>query len=118
MKKIANNRTRIDVASVEDEIQTVIATTIGCTGVEEMYLFGSAAENQMTENSDLDILLVFASDKDMTTGRKNLEAKFPLVPRAVDLVWMSREEFNKKKVIGGVAYTSSNFGRLLYQKKA
>ena len=117
MKKPGSTRTRIDVAIVEPEIQAAVATIVGCTAVQEMYLFGSAAENQMTENSDIDILLVFPSDKDLQSGQKILETKSPLAPRTVDLVWMSREEFNKKKVIGGVAYTSVKFGRLLYQRQ-
>jgi predicted nucleotidyltransferase len=116
MKKPGIGRQTIDIAIVEPEIQAAVATIVGCTTVQEMYLFGSAADNQMTEKSDIDILLVFSSDQDLRSGQKILETKSPLAPRVVDLVWMSRDEFNKKKVIGGVAYNSVKFGRLLYQR--
>ncbi len=59
-------------------------------GVEQAYLFGSAARATMTENSDVDFIIRFPADMDYTTYAENYfalaEALETLLQKKVELV--------------------------------
>jgi len=58
--------------------------------VKEAYLFGSAAKNKLTENSDIDFLINFSNKTDFETYGNNyfdlLYALQDLLKRNVDLI--------------------------------
>jgi predicted nucleotidyltransferase len=116
MRKLAITRKKVDASTVEREIQAAVATIVGSTAVQEIYMFGSAAEDEMTEDSDIDILLVFSGEQQLRQGQKNLGSKYPLATVTIDLVWMTADEFCRKREIGGVAYTAYKLGRRLYDR--
>lgn len=83
---------------------------------ERIYLFGSAAEGKMTDQSDFDFLLVFDSSQSLRKAQKTLLSFYPLSTIPVDLVWTTTEEFEKKKEIGGVCFIVHREGQCLFEK--
>ena len=64
-------------------------------GLEEAYLFGSYARNEMDSASDIDLLVV--GEHDTVELRKKLSIVQKTVDREINLVSMSREEYNRRK---------------------
>ena len=79
--------------------------------LESIYLFGSAADGTFHDHSDLDFLIVFANEEVLRAGRKAIH----LIPRiaegwAVDYVFVTKEQFNQKRLIGGVCFIAFHDG--------
>lgn len=79
----------------------------------KVILFGSAAEKKLTDQSDLDFLVVCSNAEQMKTAQKKLKPKYPLCALAVDLVWVTLSDFETKKNMGGVCMVAHQEGRYL-----
>ncbi len=79
-----------------------------------IFLFGSAARNEMTDASDLDFLVVLSDETDL----KALKKQYYCSPRKrlwpVDIIFMDKTTFLQKSLIGGVAMICLQEGLLLY----
>ncbi len=82
----------------------------------QAFLFGSAAENKNTENSDLDILLVIPNDADEKNYYKVTQRPF-FSSRAVDWIVKKESDFNIQKNIGGISLIAYQTGILIYDDK-
>ncbi len=67
----------------------------GVGGVEEAYLFGSYAEDRLDSSSDIDLLAV--GNHDTVELRKKLTGVQKTTDREINLVSMSRQEYEKRK---------------------
>lgn len=79
----------------------------------EAYLFGSAAENKNTSDSDLDILLVIPDGRDSKDYYQFVNTPF-FSPIAVDWIIKSESAFQKESDIGGVAMIAKNQGKRIW----
>ncbi len=88
------------------EYKQIILKTIGIegllkdllrdiSGIDEAYLFGSYAKDQMDSASDIDLLAV--GDHDTVELRKQLSQVQKTTDREINLVSMSRAEYEKRK---------------------
>ena len=83
---------------------------------DRIILFGSAATGQMTEDSDLDLLVVEPEpadtrDRSVRIRRALGDGRYP-----VDIIVMSSARFEEtKNLIGGIAYPARKYGRVLYE---
>ena len=114
MKKLAVTKQAIPREIIEKELQQVAQVLIKLTPMY-LYLFGSAATKKLTDQSDMDFLLVFKDKETLRMAQKALGPQYPLSEISVDLVWMTRDEFQQKKNLGGVAFEAFNSGELLYE---
>ncbi len=84
---------------------------------EEVWLFGSAAANAMTVASDIDLALVFADQRSLSSCRKRLYA----TPRAdtwpQDLAFFVREDFYQRAQIGGLPMLIVQDGRRVFSRE-
>ena len=79
-------------------------------------LFGSAASYQMTDASDIDLIVTFASIKERDSSRALLFKSRPKDDWPHDLLLLTEEEFARSVAKGGgAAYVASQEGRVLYQ---
>ena len=100
----------------ETLLHEIVRSVLSVASPNRIILFGSAATGQMTEDSDIDLLIV-----EPTPG--NTRAKSVEIRRAVgdirypvDVIVMSSERFEATKdVIGGIAYPAHKYGRILYE---
>ncbi len=82
---------------------------------DKIILFGSAATDQMTKDSDIDILIMERSP--LSTHERSVEIRRALgnIGYPLDVVVMPTERFERtKKIIGGLAYPAAKYGRVLY----
>lgn len=99
---------------VEEEIQQIINVLRVEIAPVHAYLFGSASDGRMTDQSDYDLVLVFSSDEDRKKGKRGFaQARVQLPRRPFDVIWLTEEEFEKKKSGGGVVTIAIEDGRKL-----
>ena len=106
-KRLVKNQVELEIALICE-----IFTTTVCP--HSLFLFGSAAENKMTDQSDFDLLVVCTSEAEVLRARRQFsKIRSSLPARAFDVVWMLKSEFDRKSQIGGVAFIALNDGRRL-----
>jgi predicted nucleotidyltransferase len=78
-------------------------------------LFGSAAENKMTDQSDFDFLVVHSTQDAIKKAQKDLHPHYPLSEYPVDIIWLTVAEFEAKREIGGVSFIAAREGKILFE---
>ena len=78
---------------------------------DQMYIFGSALTSDFDEASDVDILVVFADLSAAGRAWRLHKTVRALIPRALDVIVMDRESFERKKHEGAIAAVAFSEGR-------
>jgi predicted nucleotidyltransferase len=100
----------------ETLLDEVVRRVLTVARPQRIILFGSAATGQMTEDSDLDLLVVEPEpantrDRSVRIRRALGDVRYP-----VDVIVMSSARFEEtKNLIGGIAYPARKYGRVLYE---
>jgi uncharacterized protein len=100
----------------ESLLGEVVRRVLTVARPERIILFGSAATGRMTEDSDLDLLIVEPDppntrDRSIRIRRALGDVRYP-----VDVIVMSSARFEATKhLIGGIAYPALKYGRVLYE---
>ncbi len=94
-----------------------ISTILSHLSPESVYLFGSAAEAEMTDQSDFDFLILFESSQEIRTAQTRLRQSYPLSSYPVDIVWTTKAEFTRKQDVGGVCFIVHREGVCLYRSE-
>jgi predicted nucleotidyltransferase len=100
----------------ETLLNEVVRRVLTVAQPDRIILFGSAATGQMTQDSDIDLLVVEpepanARDRSVKIRRALGDVQYP-----VDIIVMSSERFEEtKNIIGGIAYPANKYGRVLYE---
>jgi len=93
----------------------IVARILTVARPDRIILFGSAATDEMTKDSDIDLLIV-----EPTPGNRHEEAlrvrdAIGNIDYPVDVLIMATERFEAtRNVIGGIAYPANKYGRVLY----
>ena len=83
---------------------------------DRIILFGSAAAGQMTQDSDIDLLVVEPVPKNTRNESVRIRRALGDIGYPVDVIVMATERFEETKgVIGGIAYPAHKYGRVLYE---
>ena len=90
-----------------------IALVLSQTDPLKLYLFGSAAEGKMTDQSDFDFLLVFETAAQIKLAQKKLKKHYPLSQYPVDIIWVTQEEYQRKKELGGICFVVEREGLIM-----
>lgn len=109
MKKLALARKPIDSNFAEAQIAEAGRRLKKLEPVY-LYLFGSAVDGKLNDQSDLDFLLVFSNVQSLKAAQSKVKEFFPLCNMSVDLVWVTEEEFERKKSLGGICMEAYEFG--------
>ena len=80
-----------------------------CKNVE-IRVFGSAFRADRRVGSDIDVCVIFKNDAAIIRGRTALYES-PLCDEALDLVLLSRNEYDRMKNVGGIAFEVFHHGR-------
>ena len=100
----------------ETLLAEVVRRVLTVARPERIILFGSAATGHMTEDSDLDLLVVESEpantrDRSVRIRRALGDVRYP-----VDVILMSSARYEEtKNLIGGIAYPARKYGRVLYE---
>lgn len=83
----------------------------------QIILFGSAANEAMTSDSDLDLLVIKDDLKNPREENLQLRKVLSGIGLPVDIFAMTVERFSETKdVIGGLAYPANKYGKVIYEE--
>jgi len=83
---------------------------------DRIILFGSAASGKMTRDSDIDLLILESSPKDIRKERWSIRAALRGMGYPFDVMVMNTDWFEESKgVIGGLAFPANKYGRVIYE---
>jgi predicted nucleotidyltransferase len=100
----------------EKLVKTVIQRILSVASPEKIIVFGSAAAGTMSDDSDLDLLVI---ERDFVDHRReNLRLRSALADLGVpvDVFAMTSDRFAEtKNVFGGLAYPAHKYGKVIYE---
>jgi predicted nucleotidyltransferase len=100
----------------ETLLDEVVRRVLTVARPDRIILFGSAATGQMTQDSDIDLLVVEPEPANPRDRSVRIRRALGDVPYPVDVIVMSSERFEEtKNIIGGIAYPAQKYGRVLYE---
>ncbi len=100
----------------ETVLHEVVRRVLSVARPDRIILFGSAAAGQMTQDSDLDLLIVEPEPGNTRERSVAIRRALGEVAYPVDVIVMSSERFDETKdIVGGIAYPARKYGRVLYE---
>ena len=97
-------------------LNEVVRRVLTVARPDRIILFGSAVTGQMTEDSDIDLLVVEQEPANPRDRSVRIRRALGDVQYPVDVIVMSSERFEEtKNIIGGIAYPAQKYGRVLYE---
>ncbi len=97
-------------------IQKIVEGITRLTQPDRVILFGSGATGQMTEDSDIDLLVLERDVQDMREESCRLYGSLVGLGIPLDIIVMRTERFEETKgVIGGIAYPANKYGKVIYE---
>lgn len=82
---------------------------------EKIILFGSCAKGNVTEDSDIDLVVIW--DSDLNPHKRNvfLSRLFPKRDFSLDIFAFTKKEAAKlKNIAGTILYEAFNYGKVIY----
>ncbi len=100
----------------EELLNEIVRRILTVARPDKIILFGSAATGQMTEDSDIDLLVVEPDPRPSRHDRSyEISRALRGIPYPMDIIVMRTERFEGTKgLIGGIAYPANKYGRVLY----
>ena len=103
----------------EDVVKKIVGRILKVYKADKIILFGSAATNSMTPDSDIDLLIIKKGVKDRITDSVKIRSALRGFDYPFDVIVMTLERFEEtKNYIGGLAYPANKYGKVLYAKTA
>ncbi len=98
-------------------VKKIIDCILSVTRPERVILFGSAATDNMTADSDVDLLVIERSFVNLREENIRLRSALRNLGVPVDVFAMTPERFMETKdIIGGLAYPANKYGKVIYEK--
>jgi len=100
----------------ESTIRIVVERILAVARPDRIILFGSAAADRMTPDSDIDLLVIEPAVNDARRESVRLRAALGALGLPIDVVVMATERFEESKtVIGGLAFPAWKYGKVIYE---
>ena len=98
-------------------VQKKLDWILACCSIEKIILFGSACSYEMTDSSDIDLILIFEDKKSLDLNKIALYKNRPQDDWPHDLIFHTVESYNKSVDSGGgAAYIAHKEGRVIYNR--
>ena len=100
----------------QEQISEITKRIVGHFKPQKIILFGSYANGTLSEESDLDLLVI--KDSDIPSRQQNRKIRKILsdLKIPVDVIVKTPEEFQMyKDVIGTIIYPANKFGKVIYE---
>ncbi|NLA75596.1 MAG: nucleotidyltransferase domain-containing protein [Deltaproteobacteria bacterium] len=109
---------RVKKQKIDDGLINEIVSRIRSASTpRQIILFGSAASEAMTSDSDLDLLVIKDDLKNPREENLRLRKALSGIGLPVDVFAMTAERFSEtKEVIGGLAYPANKYGKVIYEE--
>jgi predicted nucleotidyltransferase len=96
-------------------LQDLVRRVLAVSQPDRIILFGSAAHNAMTRDSDLDLLILTERPANRHDEAVRIRGAIGDIEYPVDVLVMATDRFEATKdIVGGIAYPAHKYGRVLY----
>ena len=99
-------------AIVEAKLNYILSL---CTP-DQIFVFGSAASNEMTDHSDVDLALIFCNEAELSAARNCVFRRAVNDEWPQDLVLFLKSDFERKKNIGGLCQIIADEGICIFER--
>jgi predicted nucleotidyltransferase len=100
----------------ESLAQEIVRRILSVSHPDKIILFGSAAAGTMTEESDIDLLVVEPDPRDQREMYVRIRGALRGMGHPFDIVLIATRWFEQSKnVIGGIAYPAEKHGKVIYE---
>jgi predicted nucleotidyltransferase len=96
-------------------IQEIVRRILTAARPDKIILFGSAAKGGMTDDSDIDLLIVEPGPIDRREEYVRVRRALRGMGRPFDILFITTDWFEASKdVIGGIAHPANKHGKVIY----
>jgi len=100
----------------ENTLSEITTRILAVARPERIILFGSAATDRMTRDSDIDLLIIEAEPGNSRDESRKIRRALRGLGYPFDIIVISKNWFEQSKnVIGGVAYPANKYGKTIYE---
>ena len=100
----------------QETIKTIVQRVREAVDPERIILFGSAATGQMTQDSDIDLLILKKGVSEPRQERRKARMALRNLQYPVDVLFMDPQYFEETKdIIGGLAFPANKYGMVIYE---
>lgn len=117
MQNFRFTKNPVSQKNVLKAVDILVSEISGLENILAIYLFGSVVENKQCDQSDIDLLVVTADCQTIRASQKSLRHIQTLTDFPVDLVWIDKERFDRKKDLGGVCMVAYHDGWCVYSRE-
>jgi predicted nucleotidyltransferase len=97
-------------------ISEIVKRVLSVAQARRIILFGSAAAGNMTEDSDIDLLVLESSPQDARKESVRIRQAVRGLGFPFDIIVMADQRFEEtRNVVGGIAYPAGKYGRVIYE---
>lgn len=82
-----------------------------------VFLFGSAARNEMDRFSDIDFYVIFRNSDELKKSSRFLYTASIELGFAIDWILTTEDDHKRRALIGGLAYDIERDGQLFFESK-
>lgn len=101
----------------QETLDYIVKTIVEKVNPHRIYLFGSQARGDATEESDFDIVVVADMEGPRHIRNREIRFLFPMRPFALDVFVYKPEEFDKQKeYLSSVSHQAATEGKILYDR--
>ncbi len=97
-------------------IEEIIGRILAVSQPERIIIFGSAAQGEMTRDSDIDLLVLKSAPGNTRQESVRVRQALMGLGYPFDIIVMATERFEESKgVIGGIAFPANKYGKVIYE---
>ncbi len=104
----------ISIEETKLRVRQVFETILENCNPVSIVLFGSAARNELTPSSDIDVVVVVETSTQIKPTLKVLASKSGELGFPVDFLVIDKKNYDKKSEIGGVFFDARHEGIILF----
>ena len=100
----------------EQTLKEIVRRVLTVANPDKIILFGSAATDRMSRDSDIDLLIVEPDTSNQRSQYVRVRRALWGIDRPFDIVFISRRWFEQSKnAVGGIAHPANKYGRVIYE---
>ncbi|MFK8137691.1 MAG: nucleotidyltransferase domain-containing protein [Bdellovibrionales bacterium] len=84
-------------------------------GLYDAILFGSAVNSELTDQSDLDVVLIFDTSQNLKNSREIYYQSKILGKLPRDIIWLDKKSYDQYKDLGGIAFIAKQSGLSIFK---
>ena len=101
-----------------EQLNDITERIVRCFEPEKIIVFGSYARGDAREDSDIDLLVVAATDLPVRERFPAIRRVLGDFPAAFDVFWKTPEEYRRwRNVVNHVVYFAEKYGRVMYERR-